>query len=71
MYAASERHYLFDRKILNRRRARRRKLILKHISSLCYDICHAAVGFENPEEILASLNEFGIKVGRIQVSSAL
>jgi hypothetical protein len=44
--------------------------ILSHIQ-LCYDICHAAVGFENPEEILASLNEIGIKVGRIQVSSAL
>ena len=44
--------------------------ILKHIQ-LCYDICHAAVGFENPEEILASLDEIGIQVGRIQVSSAL
>jgi hypothetical protein len=47
-----------------------KETILKHIQ-LCYDICHAAVGFENPEEILASLNETGIKVGRIQVSSAL
>jgi len=44
--------------------------ILKHIQ-LCYDICHAAVGFENPEEILQSLQEIGIQVGRIQVSSAL
>jgi hypothetical protein len=47
-----------------------KETILKHIQ-LCYDICHAAVGFENPEEILVSLNEIGIKVGRIQVSSAL
>ncbi|MEO6283562.1 MAG: metabolite traffic protein EboE [Dyadobacter sp.] len=47
-----------------------KETILKHIQ-LCYDICHAAVGFENPEEILASLNETGIKVGRIQISSAL
>jgi hypothetical protein len=46
------------------------ELILRHIQ-LCYDICHAAVGFENPEDILDSLNEVGIKVGRIQVSSAL
>ena len=44
--------------------------ILKHIQ-LCYDICHAAVGFENPAEILQSLHEIGIQVGRIQVSSAL
>ncbi|MCF2493583.1 MULTISPECIES: metabolite traffic protein EboE [Dyadobacter] len=47
-----------------------RDIILKHIQ-LCYDICHAAVGYENPEEILASLDEVGIQVGRIQVSSAL
>jgi hypothetical protein len=47
-----------------------KETILRHIQ-LCYDICHAAVGFENPEEVLASLNETGIKVGRIQVSSAL
>ncbi|WP_031529326.1 metabolite traffic protein EboE [Dyadobacter crusticola] len=44
--------------------------VLRHIQ-LCYDICHAAVGFEDPQEILDSLNEVGIKVGRIQVSSAL
>lgn len=47
-----------------------RDIILTHIR-LCYDICHAAVGFEEPEKILASLNEVGIKTGRIQVSSAL
>lgn len=44
--------------------------ILRHVQ-LCYDICHAAVGYEDPEDILDSLSEFGIKVGRIQVSSAL
>ena len=44
--------------------------ILDHIQ-LCYDICHAAVGFEEPESILKSLQEIGIKVGRIQISSAL
>ncbi|KAA6441679.1 xylose isomerase [Dyadobacter flavalbus] len=47
-----------------------RETILKHIQ-LCYDICHAAVGYEQPEEILQSLAETGIQVGRIQVSSAL
>ena len=44
--------------------------IRKYIQ-LCYDICHAAVGYEQPEDILRSLDENGIKVGRIQVSSAL
>ncbi len=46
------------------------KIIRSHIQ-LCYDICHAAVGFEEPATILGSLEENGIKVGRIQVSSAL
>jgi hypothetical protein len=47
-----------------------RELILRHIQ-LCYDICHAAVGYENPAELTEALNANGIKVGRIQVSSAL
>ncbi|TLU99073.1 metabolite traffic protein EboE [Dyadobacter luticola] len=47
-----------------------RGLILRHIQ-LCYDICHAAVGYEDPAELVEDLNANGIKVGRIQVSSAL
>jgi hypothetical protein len=46
------------------------EIIFTHIQ-LCYDICHAAVGYEEPEIILQSLKETGIKVGRIQISSAL
>ncbi|MDQ6479705.1 metabolite traffic protein EboE [Dyadobacter sp. LHD-138] len=42
-----------------------------HYIRLCYDICHAAVAFEEPGDILKRINEVGIKVGRIQVSSAL
>lgn len=47
-----------------------REVILKHIQ-LCYDICHAAVAYEEPGTILNSLEEIGIRVGRIQISSAL
>ncbi|MCE7043375.1 metabolite traffic protein EboE [Dyadobacter sp. CY312] len=47
-----------------------REAILTHIQ-LCYDICHAAVAYEEPENILQSLSEIGIRVGRIQISSAL
>jgi hypothetical protein len=47
-----------------------REIILKHIQ-LCYDICHAAVAYEEPGIILQSLKEIGIRVGRIQISSAL
>jgi hypothetical protein len=45
--------------------------IIRKYIQLCYDICHAAVGYEQPEDILKSLSENGIRVGRIQVSSAL
>ena len=46
------------------------EVILNHIR-LCYDICHAAVGYENPKTILKDLNKYGIRVGRLQISSAL
>lgn len=38
---------------------------------LCYDVCHFAVGYEKPQEALDKLNQLGIRVGKIQVSSAL
>jgi hypothetical protein len=44
---------------------------IRRYIQLCYDICHAAVGFESPADILHSLHEHQIRVGRIQVSSAL
>ncbi|WP_025764854.1 metabolite traffic protein EboE [Dyadobacter tibetensis] len=47
-----------------------KSIILNHIR-LCYDICHAAVAYEHPKEILSDLQKYGIQVGRIQISSAL
>lgn len=47
------------------------KETILHYVRLCYDICHAAVAYEEPQDILDRLAEVGIKVGRIQVSSAL
>nr|WP_285903402.1 metabolite traffic protein EboE [Arenibacter sp. H213] len=47
-----------------------KELILRHIM-ICYDVCHFSLAYEEPE---VSLNKFinaGIKVGKIQVSSAL
>lgn len=38
---------------------------------LCYDVCHFAVGFENPEEAITSIQQAGIQIGRIQISAAL
>lgn len=44
--------------------------IKTHIQ-LCYDVCHFAVGFEAPEDVLRKLEAEQIKVGKIQISSAL
>ncbi len=38
---------------------------------LCYDVCHAAVGYENPAEVLAKLRSYRLKVGKVQISAAL
>ena len=44
--------------------------IYEHIQ-LCYDVCHFAVSYEEPAEVIQKLEELGIKVGKIQISSAL
>ncbi len=38
---------------------------------ICFDCCHHAVEFENPNESLNLLRESAIKIGKVQVSSAL
>ena len=38
---------------------------------LCYDVCHFAVGFEEPAKVIEKLEQAQIKVGKIQISSAL
>ena len=38
---------------------------------VCVDVCHLAVGFESPEEALARYEAEGIRVSRIQISSAI
>lgn len=38
---------------------------------LCYDVCHFAVSYESPGPVMQKLRETGIRVGRLQVSSAL
>lgn len=44
--------------------------IKMHIQ-LCYDVCHFAVGFEAPQDVIYKLETEGLKVGKIQISSAL
>lgn len=45
-------------------------LIRDHIR-VCWDTCHVAVAYENPREVLARFTANDIRVGKIQVSSAL
>jgi hypothetical protein len=47
-----------------------RDRLLDHIR-VCFDTCHVAMGYENPAELLDRFDTLGIKIGKIQVSSAL
>ena len=44
--------------------------ILDHIQ-ICYDVCHFALAYEHPKEVITQLEKEGIKIGKIQISSAL
>src|SRR5687768_9312417 len=46
------------------------EIVRRHIR-ICHDICHAAVMFEDQEEVLRKYKDAGIEVGKIQVSAAL
>src|SRR3954470_20893215 len=37
----------------------------------CFDACHSAVAYEDPDEALARLDAAGIRVGKAQLSAAL
>tara|TARA_R110002020_G_scaffold303939_1_gene519371 strand:- start:20667 stop:21857 length:1191 start_codon:yes stop_codon:yes gene_type:complete len=47
-----------------------KELIYRYIT-ICYDVCHFSLAYEEPKETLQKLAENGVKVGKIQVSSAL
>ena len=47
-----------------------REALLDHIR-VCFDCCHFAVEFERPIDAIDRLRAAGIKIGRIQLSSAL
>ncbi len=47
-----------------------RQLLLEHIR-VCFDTCHVALAYEEPGDVLARFAEVGIKVGKVQISSAL
>jgi sugar phosphate isomerase/epimerase len=43
---------------------------LDHVT-VCFDACHSAVAYEEPEEALEALDAAGIRVGKAQLSAAL
>ncbi|QJB35107.1 metabolite traffic protein EboE [Chitinophaga oryzae] len=45
--------------------------IIKNHVQLCYDVCHFALEYEAPEAVLAQLRQYGLKVGKLQISAAL
>ena len=44
--------------------------ICEHVR-LCYDVCHFAIGYERPVDVLDKLKNYGLRVGKIQISAAL
>jgi sugar phosphate isomerase/epimerase len=44
---------------------------LRRHLGLCYDVCHAAIEYEDPQASIAALKEAGIAIGKVQLSSAL
>ncbi len=47
-----------------------RSHLLEHIR-VCFDTCHVAVAYEEPAAVLDRFEQIGIKVGKVQISSAL
>jgi sugar phosphate isomerase/epimerase len=47
-----------------------RTRLLEHIQ-VCFDCCHFAVEYEEPASAIARLRSAGIRIGRVQLSSAL
>jgi sugar phosphate isomerase/epimerase len=45
--------------------------LLDHHLGVCFDVCHQAVMFEDPAVALTRLQQAGIAIGKIQLSSAL
>ncbi|MFY0252510.1 metabolite traffic protein EboE [Chitinophaga sp. 30R24] len=46
-------------------------VIIKAHIQLCYDVCHFALVYESPRQVLERLQHHGLKVGKLQISAAL
>jgi sugar phosphate isomerase/epimerase len=52
------------------RRSEAETLLRQHLG-LCLDTCHAAVEFEDPTQLLASVRASGVRIAKVQVTSGL
>lgn len=50
--------------------ARADELLYRYIT-VCYDVCHFSLAFEEPKDTFEKLAKAGIQIGKIQVSAAL
>lgn len=46
------------------------EMIKSHVQ-LCYDVCHFALVYETPQQVLQRLAQHQLKVGKVQISAAL
>ena len=51
--------------------AQKAEAVIKKYLTVCYDICHFSLAYEEPHETFTKFDENGIRVGKIQVSAAL
>lgn len=58
-----QKHYDYD--------GQQSERIIKTHVQVCYDICHFALGFEAHKKQMQQLRDYGIRIGKIQVSAAL
>jgi hypothetical protein len=46
------------------------ELVKDHVQ-LCYDVCHFALAYEQPQQVLDKMQQHGLKIGKLQISAAL
>jgi hypothetical protein len=46
-------------------------MALRHHLGLCFDVCHAAVEFEDARDSIAKIESAGIRIAKLQLSSAI
>lgn len=51
--------------------AKKAEKTIKRYLTVCYDVCHFSLAFEEPELTFSKFSENGIKIGKVQVSAAL